>query len=126
MKRTEAIAAGLDRYNSGKPCKWGHDTGRYTSTGQCVECARQASRGQSLAVRHGMLAARHGLESVTVRVIPAHADALRKVADDWNASAGIPTFNGGMGIGAAPGAVATDPAALIPPAARMGAPGGAA
>ena len=125
MKLSEAIAAGLDRYNTGKPCKWGHTEGRYTSTGQCVQCARQAARGQGLARRHAMLAARNGLVDVAVRVTPGHAEALRAYADQCNAAAGIPTFNGGMAVGQAPGATATEPAALIPPIVAMRA-GGAA
>ena len=126
MKLSEAVAAGLDRYNPGKPCKWGHSEGRYTANGQCVQCARQAARGQGLARRHAMLAARNGLVDVSVRVTPGHVDALRGYADTCNASAGIPTFNGGMAVGVAPGGTTADPAALIPQAATIGRPQGAA
>ena len=39
MARKEAKEAGSKRYY-GKPCKYGHGTVRYTSTGNCVECCR--------------------------------------------------------------------------------------
>lgn len=40
MKRCEAIALNLDKYDTGKPCKNGHSTSRYTKTGHCVECSK--------------------------------------------------------------------------------------
>jgi hypothetical protein len=38
MKRAEAKAQGLKFYNTGKPCKHGHLSDRYTKYGKCVEC----------------------------------------------------------------------------------------
>jgi hypothetical protein len=38
MKWREARAAGVPVYDTGKPCKSGHTTGRRTSTGQCLGC----------------------------------------------------------------------------------------
>lgn len=35
----EARLMGLSRYYTGKPCKFGHISERYTSTSQCVMCA---------------------------------------------------------------------------------------
>lgn len=40
MKRREAKALGLKTYNTGKPCKHGHLSDRYTSTAICIECVR--------------------------------------------------------------------------------------
>ena len=40
ITRAEAKAQGLQRYYQGKPCKYGHDSERYTSTGICVACTR--------------------------------------------------------------------------------------
>jgi hypothetical protein len=40
ITRAEAQAQGLQRYYQGKPCKYGHDSERYTSTGICVACTR--------------------------------------------------------------------------------------
>lgn len=42
MKRAQAKAQGLKFYNTGKPCKHGHLSDRYTSTAICVECVRAA------------------------------------------------------------------------------------
>jgi hypothetical protein len=43
MKRSEAKAQGLKFYSTGKPCKYGHLSDRYTTTYICVECAKIAS-----------------------------------------------------------------------------------
>lgn len=40
ISKADAKAAGLQRYRTGKPCKYGHDTERYTATGICVGCTR--------------------------------------------------------------------------------------
>lgn len=40
MKRREAVASGDEFYNTGKRCKWGHDTGRVTKTGVCIGCTK--------------------------------------------------------------------------------------
>jgi hypothetical protein len=38
MKRQEATALNLLRYNTGKPCKHGHLSDRFTSNGACIGC----------------------------------------------------------------------------------------
>ena len=40
MKRAEAKTLGLKFYRTGKPCKHGHLSDRYTSTSICVECVK--------------------------------------------------------------------------------------
>ena len=40
MKRREAKALGLPRYVTGKPCKHGHFSERYTKSAQCLECLK--------------------------------------------------------------------------------------
>ncbi len=40
MKRREAKALGLDKYNTGKPCRNGHLADRYVLNGNCVECCK--------------------------------------------------------------------------------------
>lgn len=58
-----AARAGLKTYYTGKPCKRGHLALRFVSSGNCVECSREASRisgkkyyaankAHCLAVRH--------------------------------------------------------------------------
>ena len=43
MKRREAKARGLPKYNTGKPCRRGHLSERYTETAHCVKCATEQS-----------------------------------------------------------------------------------
>lgn len=38
MNRSEAKSLGLKRYTSGKDCPKGHSSGRYTSSGSCIDC----------------------------------------------------------------------------------------
>jgi hypothetical protein len=40
MKRREAKALGLSKYVTGKPCKHGHFSERYTKSAQCLECVK--------------------------------------------------------------------------------------
>ena len=40
-KRLEAIQNGRATYNSGKPCKRGHNSDRYSSNGMCIDCVKQ-------------------------------------------------------------------------------------
>ena len=49
MQRKEAIAAGLTKYFTGKPCKHGHIADRYTTTGTCSECLDSARSGVRVA-----------------------------------------------------------------------------
>lgn len=48
--RATAIEAGLDRYSTGKPCKHGHDSPRYTYSGTCVACVAVSTA----RIRHGI------------------------------------------------------------------------
>src|SRR3990172_8920311 len=40
LKRVEAQAAGLPRYFTWEPCKYGHVTERYTANTRCAQCNR--------------------------------------------------------------------------------------
>lgn len=51
MTRNEAAAAGLTRYNTGRPCRNGHTADRYTSTGNCCECLKSHSREFAAVLR---------------------------------------------------------------------------
>jgi hypothetical protein len=44
LTREEAARRGLRHYWTGRPCRKGHRSDRYTSTGQCIQCAREAAR----------------------------------------------------------------------------------
>lgn len=43
LSRSEARAAGLARFYTGKPCRYGHVAERYTCSGKCSECQRRLS-----------------------------------------------------------------------------------
>jgi hypothetical protein len=45
--RTVARAAGLKRFFTGRPCKHGHLSERYVSTGSCIACLHGASTGST-------------------------------------------------------------------------------
>lgn len=40
MERKEAAAAGLKKYNTGRPCKHGHIADRYVDSGACSACLK--------------------------------------------------------------------------------------
>jgi hypothetical protein len=44
MKRSEAKAAGLVRYSTGRPCLHGHESDRFVSTGGCVQCLTESTK----------------------------------------------------------------------------------
>jgi len=41
IQRSEAIALGLPKYYTGKPCRHNHLSPRYTRSGTCQECIRE-------------------------------------------------------------------------------------
>lgn len=43
-QRLNAIKQGLTTFEPGQPCKHGHDSPRYTRSGQCVTCSKETSR----------------------------------------------------------------------------------
>lgn len=52
VRRVEAIAAGMQRYFTGKPCKEGHLAERYTANAHCVVCqAERATTEQEKEAR---------------------------------------------------------------------------
>lgn len=50
MDRKEAFIKGLVKYNTGKPCKHGHTSDRYTSTGGCIDCLKGVLGGPRILV----------------------------------------------------------------------------
>ena len=49
IKRNDAHAAGLRRFYTGKPCKYGHSAERFVTTGGCVACNAQRSKAFAIA-----------------------------------------------------------------------------
>jgi hypothetical protein len=51
ITRMEAAKLGLLRFYTGKPCKHGHDSERYTRTNTCIECAKLATDRYNQKIR---------------------------------------------------------------------------
>jgi hypothetical protein len=91
MKRAEAKAQGLKFYNTGKPCKHGHLSDRYTSTAICLECVKLAgvdryknNREAQLASWHKWLENNRDLHNARVkRWQEANKDKTREDAKAW-------------------------------------------
>jgi hypothetical protein len=64
ISRSEAEAAGLKHYFTGKPCKRGHVAERFVSTKTCMHCSRES----------------------TIAWQAANPEKHAKRTDDWNAS----------------------------------------
>ena len=77
LTRAEATTQGLKKYWDGKPCKNGHDTGRYTSSGVCIGCLNGYRKYTSAA---DLAAARLARGVVAVRV-ECHQDDQQAVHD---------------------------------------------
>jgi hypothetical protein len=41
LERSEAAVRQLKRYFTGRPCRRGHQSERFTSSGQCIECMKK-------------------------------------------------------------------------------------
>lgn len=51
VSRDEAVAAGLPRYSTGRPCLRGHIVERYTCNSRCVACGKDAETMQKRAAQ---------------------------------------------------------------------------
>lgn len=54
-KRTDALQHGAPRFNTGRPCKAGHISDRYTSSGACIACMNQTQSSIAEAARVAIL-----------------------------------------------------------------------
>lgn len=78
--KAEARLRGLPRYNDGKPCDLGHDLGRYTASGRCVICSRNAvGKGKP---RHGYTAKSADPIPYAHRGAPLSRFSLEELAHD--------------------------------------------
>lgn len=86
ISRAAAKAAGLNRYYTGQPCKNGHNTYRYTTSGACYGCLKSYNSPAKLADTAEIMAARAELaaaKSEAVRMVhaaQAKLDAAIKAA----------------------------------------------
>jgi len=83
MTRREAAEKGLKKYDTGRPCKHGHDSPRYVSTGICCRC-------NTINVGRYSKKFRSGLEPVTVDVHPDDKAAVEQMAAVLRAGRGLP------------------------------------
>lgn len=71
--RREAIAAGVGQYFTGKPCKHGHISHRYTQSGACAQCISDTSAAFRKEVSADYRARK--------RVVEARAEKLALIAE---------------------------------------------
>ena len=72
ISREAALAAGLKRYFTGRPCKRGHVAERYVmSGGACCECVRLAVRADMTPEQREKRNASHRVENMTATRIKA-------------------------------------------------------
>jgi len=53
QNRTDAAAAGLKVFNTGKPCRRGHNSDRYVSNGSCIACLMEDQEARRQEVQVG-------------------------------------------------------------------------
>lgn len=76
----EARLRGLPRYDDGKPCEMGHNEGRYTASGRCIVCSRNAiGKGKP---RHGYQAKSADPLAYQHRGAPLRWFSLEELAHD--------------------------------------------
>lgn len=80
MRRKEAATRGLFKYYTGKLCGRGHDSLRYTKTGQCIACQREYN--QEIGAHVNAVAAQQKL--VITRVHPEDEEKIRNYAEALN------------------------------------------
>lgn len=83
--RKQAAAAGESKYFTGKPCKNDHTTYRYTTSGACAACIREASTGARVEMtltdtRAAKAEARAELAVVKIRAYPADMETIKGTA----------------------------------------------
>jgi hypothetical protein len=97
MKRAEAIARGLTKYDTGKPCRHGHLSPRRTRSRLCIAC--ETAKKAAWVARHpehrdymrNYRAARPDLNRVLYR---RHAAAYKANARKYKATKGRSTLPG--------------------------------
>lgn len=89
LSRTDAISCNSHLYFTGKPCKNGHLSERYTKTCVCVQC----NRTNALKVTRQMNLAAQGVMPITLRARASDHPALLAYCDMLNAAHGIENAN---------------------------------
>lgn len=76
IARNEAAAQGRKHFYTGAPCKYGHDSLRFTSTGGCMACNAARSKAFSRAVATNGKAFTYNLHPDDVGAALAYCQAL--------------------------------------------------
>jgi len=74
--RAAAIAAGATKYTTGKPCKAGHNSPRYTLNGLCCQCLKNSASNVRNKKNGGLVAVTVHVLAADVEGLKAHAAAL--------------------------------------------------
>lgn len=85
VSRSDAYAAGMTHFFTGKPCRAGHVSKRYVSTGNCLECQSSYTTKYKIGRIHPR-AVQHfqedlGLEIKTVWVHPSDWPVVEALVD---------------------------------------------
>lgn len=90
VNRKDAKARGLIRYFTGKPCKNGHLSEKYTSIGRCCECQRQRRlvevkdrKTENKRVKKWRAANRDKCKQYSKRDIAKHGEKRRAKIKEW-------------------------------------------
>lgn len=86
LSRKDAAFSGLPRFFTGKPCKYGHLSERYVTTGACIQCLR------AFSAQYRQAAPSHVVPSVRLAayVHPADAEKVYQTIDYLNKTRGLP------------------------------------
>lgn len=92
--RRAAAAAGNTRFNTGKPCKRGHYSDRYTANGACVECLSVKTVVQ-VAISSELVTWQPQSQQIAHDLLPQLRAVLDDVVTDtlekWHADMGMAT-----------------------------------
>src|SRR6185503_18369991 len=88
VNRLEAAAQGLKKFNTGRPCNKGHNSDRYTSTGNCVACQREISSSARKTLTKRISATFDGRAHIECKIPAERVTEFRQWVESLNYLAG--------------------------------------
>lgn len=92
--RMAAAAAGQVKFNTGKPCKFGHFSDRYTSTGACLMCLN-LKVVRVTAISRELVSWQPDVQQIAHDMLPQLRDVLNDVISEaverWHVDMGMAT-----------------------------------
>lgn len=83
--RKIAASTGLPTYSTGKPCKYGHMSNRYASSGACIACLKDNAKELKVQTRQARIAHNtnmlQGIQPYTVYVKESYRPAVSAYCD---------------------------------------------